>query len=148
MHENDACYMYTVFRRWKHFMIIASGKLQACRYCVYLRQATTALDFDTSLSITTLIPQSPFPSRPLLTLPWLPNTSFSPLFLLLPFPSFPISTFLPTLPNSSYICLNMPIQLLYRPALHWTISTALYPASSCIAFQLCYLAATTPMTLC
>jgi len=52
----------------------------------------------------------------LLTLPWFSYTSFLSLFFSHPF------SFLPPLSHSSYICLgaySMPVQLLYRPALHY-----------------------------
>ena len=88
------------------------------------RFAPCRLDFDTPLSYVTTLPQSPLTSRPH---SWLPSTNppyflywflytFSlPFFSPSLFPPSPPTTFLP-LSRHSY---NMPIQLLYRPVLHY-----------------------------
>ena len=83
------------------------------------RFAPCRLDFYTPLSsITTLIPQSPIPSRPHSWLPFTNSPCFTlaslhflspPLFSLLLRPHLPPPS-LPTLPRYAY---NMPIQLHY-----------------------------------
>jgi len=62
------------------------------------------------------IPIRGYHLQTLLTLPWLPYTSFLPL----PSPSLPALHILsPSLPTPPIYAYNMPIQLLYRPALHY-----------------------------
>ena len=100
----------------------------------YIIQADTArLDFDKPLSsVAALIPQSPLPSH---LRSWLPSTKrsyftvaslhflSSSLFSPHLFSLFPARTFLLPSPHTY----KMPIQLLYRPALH----------SICLLYGLC-----------
>ena len=86
------------------------------------RFARCRLDVDTPLSsIATFFPQSPLSSRPhswlpsLLTLPWLPYTSFPPVFprfSLIPHPHLPSPSF-PTSPIPHIYAYNTPILLHY-----------------------------------